>query len=94
MTAVEWHGNVAEVRDPRWSAAGNDPPPTTGQYPLPVRSSLTPCRTLARRIRRSQFAADLRDYAFVIGLLLALLVCLRLGEELHALTTALSGGTP
>lgn len=94
MTAVLWHGNVAEVRDPRWSAAGNDTPPATGR--LPARLSPTPCRVIARRIGRSQFAADLRDYAFVIGLLLALLVCLLLGEQLHllVLSATSSGGTP
>lgn len=48
-------------------------PPAAG--PLPARLSPRPVRVLRRRFARSQLAVDLRDWGWLVGLLVAGLIC-------------------
>jgi len=64
-------GSLLDSR--RVGEAGKATPPAGS---LPARLHPRPVRTVARRMGRSQAAADLRDAAFVIGLLLATLLAL------------------
>lgn len=63
-------------------------PTATG--PLPARWSPRPVRVLRRRFARSQFAADLRQWAWLVGVLSAAVLVLVAGDYLNRLLGGLS----
>lgn len=78
-----------------WTETGVEPvsgKPATATRSLPARWSPRPVRVLRRRFRRSQFAADLRAYAWLVGLLAAAGLVLAAGEHLHDTVIYLFGG--
>lgn len=58
--------------------------------PLPARWSPRPVRVLRRRFRRSQLAADLRQWAWLVGVLSAAVLVLVAGDYLNRLLGGLS----
>lgn len=76
---------AAEQSNPwRPDPAGEELP---AARPVPARWSPRPVRVLRRRFLRSELAADLRQWAWLVGLMTAAVVLLVAGDHLHALIT-------
>jgi hypothetical protein len=67
--------------------------PVAAARPIPARWSPRPVRVARRRFARSQLAADLQEYVWLLGLLAAAVIGAVLFDHLQALAHTLTGGT-